>query len=104
MFYLLTRIVSVYTAENCPIVDRYRDLLLCCGRDAWEAESRMGWMTEYTSDVAPEHGGLVTLGDLIDAQNMAEMAGYGEMLDSWHARADKFGLLLNIASMALVEQ
>lgn len=40
--------------------------------------------------------GLVTLGDLIDAQKSADISSSAKKLDDWNAGVDNFGALLNL--------
>jgi hypothetical protein len=82
---------NVYDASQS-----YRSLQLPSPKSVWEAKSQGAWEMECEATRAFQMSGLVTLGDLIDAQQCDYTSSEARKLDEWNARVDNLGSLLNL--------
>jgi hypothetical protein len=62
----------------------------------WEAPTQSAWESEYEASRICQMTGLVTLGDLLDAQKSDYTPSNARKLDKWNAGVDNLGSLLNL--------
>lgn len=74
----------------------YLNLQLPCSRSLWEAPTHVAWESERETIRTFQMSGLVTLGDLISAQQSEYTTSNANKLDSWNAGIDNLGTLLNL--------
>ncbi|KAH8885716.1 c6 zinc finger domain-containing protein [Thozetella sp. PMI_491] len=103
VFFLISRIVSVYTSAWCSATARFNELPLCSAKGVWEAKTAPTWASEHTAYTHAPGATLLTVGELIEAQEMSDDPIRANALDAWNARADSLGTLLNIATMNLMK-
>jgi len=96
IWFLIGLVICIKTGKICDPSQSYRGLILPCSRSLWEASSEQAWLQQYESTRLQRANGLVTLGDLIDAQNNSFMPFEARRLDEWNAGADGLGMLLNM--------
>lgn len=87
----------VKTKAGCPTNEHPEVLPLPSPKTQWEARDRATWMQELEAG-SPA---LCTFGSLIDSKQQCNEISHAQRLDSWNARTDNLGSLLNIA-VALV--
>ena len=88
--------MCVKTGTVCDPSGSYRALLLPSPKSLWEASSQTAWEAEYAATQSFQVGGLVTLGDLIDAQQSEYTPSNAQKLDRWNAGVDNSGFLLSL--------
>ena len=88
--------MCVKNGNVCDTSQSYRNILLPCPKSLWEAPTQSAWESEYEACRIAQTGGLVTLGDLIDAQQSDYTPSNARKLDRWNAGADNLGCLLNL--------
>jgi hypothetical protein len=76
----------------------YRVIPLPAPKSLWEASSRTAWESEYAASCKFQSNDLVTLGDLLDAQNSRHLPLAARQLDKWNAGMDNLGTLLNLVN------
>lgn len=62
----------------------------------WEAPTGNAWKLEQETCRMLQTNGLITLGDLIDAQQSEYTPSNARKLDMWNAGVDTLGCLLNL--------
>ena len=60
----------------------------------WEARSRETWIEEREAG----NPSIATFGSLMESKQRYNETGYARQLDSWNARTDTLGALLNTAA------
>jgi hypothetical protein len=96
IWFLIGLVICIKTGTVCDPSQSYRGLLLPCSKSLWEASSETAWLQQYESTRLQRANGLVTLGDLIDAQKNSFIPYEARRLDEWNASADGLGMLLNM--------
>jgi hypothetical protein len=97
LWFLFGCVVCVRTGNKCgDPAQTYRDILLPSPKSLWEARTRSAWQSEYDAYRILQVGSLVTLGDLIDAQQSRYTLANAQKLDRWNAGVDTLGSLLNL--------
>jgi hypothetical protein len=74
----------------------HRAVPLPSPKSLWEASSKSAWEFEYAACRNLHSSGLVTLGDLIDAQQSSHIPSNARKLDKWNAGTDNLGCLLSL--------
>jgi hypothetical protein len=83
---------------SCGPSQSYREITLPSLKSLWEAPSHAAWAEEYEASYSLQRSGLVTLGDLIDAQRSSYSRSNAQKLDKWSAGVDNLGSLLNLVN------
>ncbi|KAL9635777.1 MAG: hypothetical protein Q9164_003244 [Protoblastenia rupestris] len=96
LWLLVGCIVSVKNGNVCDPSQSYRTLPLPSPKSLWEAPTESAWESEYEACRILRTSGLVTLGDLIDAQRSDYTPSNARKLDNWNAGVDNLGCLLNL--------
>ena len=102
LWLLVGCVVSVKNGNVCDASQSYRNLPLPNPKTLWEAPTQSAWESEYEACRILQSGGLVTLGDLIDAQLSDREPPNARNLDKWNAGADNLGCLLNLVGAMIV--
>lgn len=82
------------TGLNCEVAQKFVMIPLPSSKIQWEASSQSAWENSFESNC----NNIWMLGGLLDAQKKVAESSSCELLDSWNARADKLGLLMNLAT------
>ncbi|KAM0815745.1 putative C6 zinc finger domain containing protein [Seiridium cardinale] len=101
VFFLISRVISIFTGLNCPIVDLYRELPICSTRGPWEAKTDTEWQLELAACAYAKDDGLSTIGHMIDLGKADGEHSHSHMLDSWNATADNLGILLQSVTLTI---
>lgn len=96
LWLLVGCVVCVKNGNICDASQSYRTLSLPSPKSLWEAPTQFTWESEYEACRNLQTSGLVTLGDLIDAQHSAYTPSNARKLDKWNAEVDNLGCLLNL--------
>jgi len=88
--------MCVKNGNVCDASQSYRNILLPSPKSLWEAPSQSVWESEYEACRVSQTSALVTLGDLIDAQQSDYTPSSTRKLDRWNAGVDNIGCLLNL--------
>lgn len=88
--------MCVKNGDVCDASRSYRTLPLPSPKALWEAHTQSAWESEYEACCIFQTSGLVTLGDLIDAQRSDYTPSNARKLDKWNAEVDNLGCLLNL--------
>ena len=93
-WFLLNCIISISNGLYCEVLEDYRMIPLPSPKAQWEASSHTGWENEleFNSNT------LWTFGNLLDAHKWSNEPLSAQRLDSWNARIDNLGSLMNIAT------
>jgi hypothetical protein len=90
----MSMVFNVQNGLECNNVNAVRLLRLPSSRLQWEANSAAIW--EQRAGMS-SNDNLQTVGDLLDVHGHCEEPAHARKLDSWNAKTDQFGLLLNLA-------
>ena len=96
LWLLVGYVVCVKNGNVWDASQGYRCLPLPSPKTVWEARTQSIWEAEYEACRCARTNGLVTLGDLIDAQQSAYTPYNARKLDIWNAGVDNLGCLLNL--------
>jgi hypothetical protein len=88
--------VCIKTGNVIDTAQSYRNLQLPCSKSLWEAPTHVIWESEREATRTFQLSGLITLGDLIDAQQADYTPSNANRMDSWNAGVDNLGILLNL--------
>jgi hypothetical protein len=90
----MSLVFSIQTGVSCTNIQEVRSLPLLAPKLQWEASNYATWEQHLTpcSD-----DGLKTIGNLIDICDKREEPVVAQKLDSWNAKTDQLGSLLNVA-------
>ncbi|KIM97235.1 hypothetical protein OIDMADRAFT_168993 [Oidiodendron maius Zn] len=93
-WFLLNCIISISNGLYCEVLEDVRMIPLPSPKAQWEASSHTGWENEleFNSNT------LWTFGNLLDAHKWSNEPLSAQRLDSWNARIDNLGSLMNIAT------
>ncbi|GAM91293.1 hypothetical protein ANO11243_093410 [Dothideomycetidae sp. 11243] len=79
----------------------YRTIPLPGPKLLWEARTRAAFDKEFSAGGVLRSSGLISLGDLMDAQQSSHLADSAQKLDRWNASVDNLGLLLGLVGPML---
>ncbi|KAI1173702.1 hypothetical protein F4777DRAFT_426885 [Nemania sp. FL0916] len=114
-WFVVSRVIDILWAVQCPPVLCYRGLALPCPDAVWRARTQQDWevaRAEAARDrysawdqpssldigVGVYENRMRTLGDLIDSRAYTPDSDRGRQVSSWLANADKLGLILLTAT------
>lgn len=93
VWFLITRTLVVKTKEGCPTNEAPWMLPLPGPKLVWEARSREDWLEEISAG----YSAITNFGELMESKRRCGERIHAERLDSWNARTDNLGSLLNVA-------
>ena len=96
LWLLVGCVVCVKNGNVWDASQSYRSLPLPSPKSLWEAPTQSAWESEHEAWRNFQTSGLVTLGDLIDAQQSDYTPSNARRLDIWNAGVDNLGCLLNL--------
>ncbi|KAF2807717.1 uncharacterized protein BDZ99DRAFT_392022 [Mytilinidion resinicola] len=96
LWLLIGCVICIKTGIPCDPLQSYRSLPLPGLKNLWEAPTQSAWEFEYEASHILHTSGLVTLGDLVDAQKSGYSPSNAQKLDKWNAGVDNLGALLNL--------
>ena len=96
LWFLIGCVVCIKTGNIYDASHSYRSLQLPGPKSLWEANTQTAWESQCEATRTFQFNGLVTLGDLIDAQQSEYTPSNARKLDVWNARVDNLGSLLNL--------
>ncbi|KAF2151445.1 hypothetical protein K461DRAFT_295500 [Myriangium duriaei CBS 260.36] len=101
LWFLIGCAICVKAGVVCDPHETCRDLMLPGPRALWETSTQPSWEAELELSRPLQASGLVTLGDLIDAQTSSHLLFSGQKLDKWNSGIDTLGSLLNLVGPML---
>lgn len=101
VFYLISRVIAMFTDAKCGVLAEYRSLPLCSTKGPWEAKSSDIWTIAHGTSAKTISPGLRTIGQMIDIQKSNESYDHVRTLGRWNAAADHLGLLLDSVTLGL---
>lgn len=93
VWFLIARTIMVKTESGCPTTEAPWTLPLPSPKTQWEARTIEDWILEIEAGTSP----ICDFGSLIEARQKWNEPVHARKLDSWSARTDTLGSLLNIA-------
>jgi hypothetical protein len=96
LWFLVGCVVCIKTSNTFDTQQSYLHLQLPSSKSLWEASTHVAWESEREATRIFQMSGLVTLGDLINAQQSEYTSSNAYKLDNWNAGIDNLGTLLNL--------
>lgn len=97
VWFLITKVLSVKTAASCAKSRTPLELPLPSQKLQWEARDNYTWQQEIVASTPA----ITTLGALVECKKQCTDPSHAQRLDSWNARSDNLGALMNIATTML---
>lgn len=88
--------MCIKTGNIFDTAQSYLNLQLPCSRSLWESSTHAAWESEREATRTFHTSDLVTLGDLIEAQQSEYTTASAIKMDNWNAGVDTLGNLLNL--------
>jgi hypothetical protein len=97
-------VAFINTGVPCSTAELFREIPLCSARTVWEARTEASWDLEYQLYTMNAKGfNILTLGNLMDAQDSTTDPLMSQALDNWNANTDSLGVLV-CAALSMVHR